>query len=383
MPNTRLWRCAAAVALVVVLAACGAQPSTPPAGPTTTVTDVLGRQVQVSVPAQRILLDGSRLLYTTGLLNKQDPLAHIVGMPNDLEQNDPGSLEQYRKAFPAVDAIPRTGEVYNGAFSMETALRLKPDVFVIGAANFKAAQDAGIVDRLAAAGIPTVVVDYFVDPLQHTEPSVTLLGKLLGRDAEAQTFNAFYRSVLDRVQSRLAAAKQPPTSTFLWRAPGYFECCSSFAKANLGQLVTFAGGHNIADDILPTKQGTVSPETVLTRNPDVLIATGADWTKGTPAGKGFVALGYDESPQKARTELDGIIASQPGFGELKAVRDHRTYAVWHHFYDSPYNFLAVEWFAKWLHPDLFTDVDPDATLRDLHSTFLPFPYSGSFWTSAS
>jgi iron complex transport system substrate-binding protein len=54
--------------------------------------------------------------------------------------------------------------------------------------------------------------------------------------------------------------------------------------------------------------------------------------------------------------------------------------VWHHFYDSPYNGLAVVWFAKWLHPELFADVDPDAMVRELHQRFLPLPARGAFWT---
>ena len=38
-------------------------------------------------------------------------------------------------------------------------------------------------------------------------------------------------------------------------------------------------------------------------------------------------------------------------------------------------------FAKWLHPDLFEDVDPEATMVKLHDEFLPIDYSGVFWGS--
>lgn len=372
-----------AVLLAAVLAAgaCSAPQGADAGVAKQPLTDVLGRQVEVPVPAKRILLDGARILYTTALLDKQDPLRGIVGLPNDLEQNDPDSWQQYRKAFPGLDRIQRTGQMYDGSFSVEAALRLRPDVFVISAANFKAAQDSGVVDKLDRVGVPTVVVDYFENPLGNTVPSVRLMGKLTGRTAQADAFAAYYQSAIDRVRSRLDNAHQPPTPTFLWRAPGYFDCCSSFAKSNLAKIVTFAGGANLADDVLKTRQGTVSPETVLSRNPDVVIATGADWAPGTPAKAGsFVSLGYAEKPEDAKAQLQSIVQKQAGFPQLKAVREHRTYAAWHHFYDSPYNFLAVEWFAKWLHPDLFQDVDPDATIRELHAKFLPVPYQGTFWT---
>lgn len=350
-------------------------------GPVTTVTDVLGRRVDVPVPASRILLDGARMLYTTALLNPRDPTEGIVGWPDDLAQNDPDSWRAYRAAFPAMASIPITGQLYDGSFSIERAVSLRPDVFVVSAANFPAAQDAGTVDRLAQLGVPTVVVDYFVDPLRHTVPSIELMGQLTGHPDTARRYIDYYRSQINLVRDRLDAAHPPPTSAFLWRAPGYFDCCSSFAHSNLGSLVSFAGGDNLADRFLPTKQGTLSPETVLTQNPAVVIATGADWAPGTPAKQGgFVALGYDETSAAAQAQLRAIIDRQAGFDRLRAVTDGRTYAVWHHFYDSPYNGLAVVWFAKWLHPELFSDIDPDATIRELHQRFLPLPARGSFWT---
>jgi iron complex transport system substrate-binding protein len=376
------------VALLAVAGCAAPKPGSPSAGPpttgrgpTTTVTDVLGRHVDVPVPATRILLDGARLLYTTALLNPRDPGAGIVGWPDDLKQNDPDSWRAYLAAFPGLANIPITGQLYDGSFSIERAVSLRPDVFVVSAANFPAAQDAGTIDRLAALGVPTVVVDYFVDPLRNTVPSVELMGQLTGHPDAARRYIDYYRAQIDLVRGRLDTAHPAATPTFLWRAPGYFDCCSSFAHSNLGSLVTFAGGENLADRFLPTKQGTLSPETVLSQNPAVIIATGADWAPGTPARQGgFVALGYDETPTAAQAQLRAIVERQAGFDRLGAVTDRRTYAVWHHFYDSPYNGLAIAWFAKWLHPQLFTDIDPTAMTRELHQRFLPVPATGTFWT---
>ncbi|MBW8724496.1 MAG: ABC transporter substrate-binding protein, partial [Inquilinus limosus] len=39
--------------------------------------------------------------------------------------------------------------------------------------------------------------------------------------------------------------------------------------------------------------------------------------------------------------------------------------------------------AKWLHPDLFADLDPEATFRTLHERFLPIPYRPGYWVSLS
>lgn len=336
----------------------------------------------VPSPATRMLVDGGRLIYTTALLNRKDPLSGIVGMPADLEQNDPDSLLHYKKSFPAIDTIPRTGDIWDGSFSIENALRLKPDVFVLSASSFDAARDAGTIEALERAGTPTVVIDYFVDPVKNTVPSVRLLGQLLDRRAEADAFVKKYQSTVDMVTSRLKKAAQPATPAFLWRAPGYFDCCATFRESNLGQLLTFAGGKNIADGLIANNQGILTPEAVIKAHPEVIIATGANWSPATPAKPGsFIPLGYDETAEHARSQLKAIVSAQPGFDRIPAVHDQRSYAIWHHYYDSPYNYIAIASFAKWLHPDLFEDVDPTALLKDLHSSFLPVSYEGTFWTS--
>ena len=70
---------------------------------------------------------------------------------------------------------------------------------------------------------------------------------------------------------------------------------------------------------------------------------------------------------------------QPGWSGLKAVQDKQVHAMWHQFYTAPYNFVAAIQFAKWLHPEEFSDVDPTAVYREFHEKFLPVPYSGTFW----
>ena len=44
-------------------------------------------------------------------------------------------------------------------------------------------------------------------------------------------------------------------------------------------------------------------------------------------------------------------------------------------------FVAIQEIAKWLHPDLFKDVDPGATMKVLHERFLPLPYEPGLWVS--
>ncbi len=48
---------------------------------------------------------------------------------------------------------------------------------------------------------------------------------------------------------------------------------------------------------------------------------------------------------------------------------------------SPLNFIAFEALAKWVLPELFADVDPQATLDEINRRFLKSPWKGPFWAS--
>jgi len=75
------------------------------------------------------------------------------------------------------------------------------------------------------------------------------------------------------------------------------------------------------------------------------------------------------------------LATRYGFENLPAVKNGRYHAVWHQFYNSPYMFVALQAFAKWLHPAEFKDLDPDETFKRFHSRFLPVEYEGGYFAT--
>ncbi|CAM5311824.1 ABC transporter substrate-binding protein OS=Pseudomonas fragi OX=296 GN=HBN89_07470 PE=4 SV=1 [Pseudomonas fragi] len=91
-------------------------------------------------------------------------------------------------------------------------------------------------------------------------------------------------------------------------------------------------------------------------------------------------LGAGIDVQTARTSLMQVL-KRPQFAELRAVREGTVHALWHDFYNSPYNILAIEALAKWVHPQKFTDLDPQLTLNELNQEFLDTPLAGQYWIS--
>ena len=43
------------------------------------------------------------------------------------------------------------------------------------------------------------------------------------------------------------------------------------------------------------------------------------------------------------------------------MKSKRFYSIYHQFYTSPAHLVALQVFAKWLYPQTFADLDPDAT----------------------
>lgn len=367
------------VVTAVLMAACG-QALAAPTASTITVTDIVGRAVTVKQPVERIILDEGRQIYIVAALDREDPFKRIVGWSEDLKTADLDAYNKYQAKFPKLADIPVFGHLGSGQFSAEKAIELKPDVVVLSLDSYATAQESGLIAQLAKVGIPTVVIDYRQYPLEHTAPSTILLGKLLDREERAQQVVDFYLQQLNQVYSRIANLKKPRPTVFLYRAAGLGDCCGTFGRANLGLLLERAGGVNLGSELVPGWSGTINPEKVLVADPDAIIVTGSNWTHYAHGGL-YVSLGYAAQPDAATEQLKRLVASLPGWSTLKAVKNQRVHAIWHQFYNSPYHFVALQQFAKWVYPEEFKDVDPEHVFKEFHARFLPIDHSGTFWAS--
>ena len=66
---------------------------------------------------------------------------------------------------------------------------------------------------------------------------------------------------------------------------------------------------------------------------------------------------------------------------LQAVSAYQTknvYSIYMPFYNSPYNLVAMEYFAKWIHPNVFKNLDPEKTFEEMNKLFGHRTVSGDF-----
>lgn len=344
------------------------------------VKDVTGRDVEVEVPVKHVILGEGRQIYFLAALDKDNPFQHVVGWRDDLPKADPESYAAYLAKYPDIAKLPTFGGMKDGTFDIEQAVALKPDVILMNVDAKTATEEAGYIEKLAKVGIPLVYVDFREKPMENTEPSMRIMGTLMGKEKVAEDFIAFRADAIRQVTDVLERNKPAKPVVFVERAGGYSDdCCMSFGNENFGKMVELAGGTNMAREIIPGTFGTVNPEQIIASNPDQVIITGGMWEGYVPGGN-WVGVGYGADTAEAHRKLENL-TKRPAFTGIKAVKDGNVHAIWHQFYNNPYQFVAIQQIAKWLHPDLFADLDPEATFKELHARFLPLDYKPGYFVS--
>lgn len=344
------------------------------------VVDIVGRRVRVASPVRRMILGEGRQTYLMAALDREDPFARVVGLRDDFRKADLDGYTVYEGKFPGIGKLPSFGGWKDGAFDIEQVIALRPDVVVMNLEAKVAIDDGGLIGKLERVGIPVVFIDFREKPFEHAERSIAIMGALLGREERAAELAAFRAAQIAVVTDRLRGFSGKRPVVMIERAAGYDEsCCMSFGDENFGRMVTMAGGENMAAKLIPGTFGTVNPEQVVAARPDVVIATGSNWKLYAPNGA-WVGVGPGADQGLARARLARLM-QRPAYRTLPVAKSGRVHAIWHQFYDSPYQFVAIQVIAKWLHPELFADLDPDAVFRDFHARFLPVAYRPGYWVS--
>jgi iron complex transport system substrate-binding protein len=334
------------------------------------VTDLLGRTVTLPRPARRIVLGQARHVLALSLLHP-DPVSLVVGWGGDLRQLNPPDYASVRARFPAADAVPLVGRSSVDTLSVESIVAARPDVVLLSRGG-SSGSTAELAARLNGFGVPTLVIDFFVDPLRDTLPSIAILGAVIGAEERARDFAAFYTGRLQRIADRLGSVAARP-KVFIHAHAGGTPCCGTAGSGAYNGFVQAAGGRNLGAEILPGVIGSISLEQLLASDPAVYVATG-----GPFAARGGFPLGAGVAPEAALSGLRAVLQRERLTG-LSAIRNGRGHGMWHGFNDTPAHIVLVEALARAIHPVVFAEIDPAATRAELNRRFLSVPMEGTYW----
>ena len=299
-----------------------------------TLTDIAGRQVTLEERPERIILGEGRMMYSVALLVEGNPFEKIVGWKDDLILYDPDAFRKFEAAFPAdAGRMINFGNPYSGDFSIEAVLESEADLVLLDLGNLFKAEETGLIEKLDKAGVPVVFIDFRRNPTENTVPSLLILGRILGEEANAAKFIDFYVSEMRKVTNvvdTIPADERP--MVVVENAAGWNPdfCCRSFGPYNYGRFVELAGGRNFASTLANAYSVTLSMEGVLNADPDHVIGTGANWAEAKPEVTSTL-LGYEGDPT-VNAEKITALAARPGFADLRAVKDGNYHSIYHQFY---------------------------------------------------
>jgi iron complex transport system substrate-binding protein len=244
-----------AIALLISLCAgCATKPLK--AQLTTTVTDELGRTIEVVASPQRIVSLAPSItetLFALGLDNK------IVGVTS------------YCDYPPEAKTKESIGDTLKP--SLEKIIALKPDLVFVSTSS----QLESFVRSLENANIPV----YVSNPrnLEESLKTIQTIGEVAGAGQEARALVDGLRARIERVRVRVSSKEPPSVFVMLGAEPLITVGGASFVNG----LLTQAGGRSISADE-NSDYPQYSFETVIARNPEVI----------------FLQMGDDQLPERLR-----------------------------------------------------------------------------------
>ena len=268
----------------------------------------------------------------------------IVGMsPMSMSAAENGILGEL---FPELlDADPSFLQGSN--INVEKLLTLEPDLVLIQSGQSE------VRTQLENAGLTVVafgVGTFKYDIINTYEAWIDLLSQIFPANDKMEEVTAYSKEVLELVQSRVSDIPEAERKRALFLFQ-YDETQMIASGRNFfGQYwCESAGAVNVAQDI-EAGQATITMEQVYEWQPDVIFIT--NFTNTKPADLYANAVGSDDwSLVKAVQEQQ--VYKMP-------LGSFRTYSV---SADMPVTLL---WVAKTIYPDLFSDIDTDAEVKDFY-----------------
>jgi iron complex transport system substrate-binding protein len=274
-----------------------------------TITDDSGTTTTFNAPPQRVVSLNPGLTEITFALGHGDALVAV------------DSFSDYPEEAKAVQ--PRLTTYPNP--SIETLVALKPELVL------SLAESDDTLAQIRQQGIP--VLKFLPKDFDATVEMVRTMSRLYGSPDAGEAVATDMLTRRDAVVAAVADAPRPrvleeldasePDKPFVAGPNGFY-----------GQLIDLAGGTNIFAD-LPGDVGQVGAESIVQRDPEIIILTDAD---------------LPFNPQTPE-----MVAARPGWNTTTAVRSHAIYAVQAALYGTPGPRLAqgLEDLARLLHPDRF------------------------------
>jgi iron complex transport system substrate-binding protein len=309
--------------------------------------DSAGKVVLIKTPVKRIIPVNRNAAEALRTIKTSDEIVAV----SDSALND-------RSYFPEFQKVVSVGSGKMPDF--EKILTENPDLVVYYGTQWTGDYET-INDTLKKANpdISVIGLDCF-KPETYVE-DIMKLGYIVGRVKEAEEFTDWYNDKIDEIEN---VVKDIPDEA----KPRVYEGGRSdfYQTGGVGSssnnVTVMAGGKNIFADT--TGDATVDPESLVKRDPQFIV-----WKISNIGG---YSLAKDNTT-KFKEKQDEVMGRSE-LSNVSAVKNGNVYIQSADVFFGGRYFLSIIYLAKWLHPDLFKDLDPEAIHQEYLTRFQGLDY---------
>jgi len=328
-----------------------------------------GEPLTVSLPVNRIIIEYLSNAELVRALNLED---NVVGIDYAVDM-----LKSFY--FPEnAENLVCIGQMYTPDY--EAVLNVNPNVIL----TFSKVTDEK-AEKLP--GVDVVFLGLYYPNVTHPEDSsfvqgILKAGYIFDRVTEAKDYVDWLLDLTDTLRSQTSTlTENEKPKVFITNYP--YDGAATTVKAyvtidTLGQVCILAGGSNIGQSLsgyFDSSSIAVDAEWIIETNPEYVFLHTVRYTY-SGIMKADPAHGYSVDDPTSLSECLAAYMSKPEFADIAAVKNGNVYIIAGDFRNNGMGgVLGAVYMAKILHPDLFTDLDPEAVHQEFITRFMRLDYS--------
>lgn len=300
------------------------------------VTDMLGNTIELPEKVERVYFDwasGITLAMTLGAVNK------VIAKPTAYEED---SFAWARVICPEVNNVPTENDIFTSG-NAESILSLEPDIVVTNTEEN--------VETYKNVGMTTIYVNF--NDYESFKESMLIVGTALGETerAAAEKYNKLLDSNISMVQDRTKNVADSDKKNIYYLDSRFEDAYHTVGTGEIQESwIKTAGGKLATEGHFEGKNIEITAEKFLEINPDIIMI----------------------GAQK-QAEVYDMLKADKVLSGLKAVKSNQIYRIPQGIFPwcrtGPEAAIHVIWAGKFLHPELFEDIDMKQVAKDFYKDF--------------
>lgn len=313
-----------------------------------TIVDSANRTVTIDEPVERIVpmvTWAYEPLYVLGAGDK------IVGVSADAKE-----LYPWLEGMESKQVVGTWSE-----YDYEKVLELEPDIVICSSGFANQIETNNLLPGV------TVLVFKFNDP-QLFDQELRTLATITDTGDKLDSYLSWRQEVMHQLTG-VTDTMKPEDRRQIYCEYSDYPWHPRLKDYSGDYVIRWAGGDNVAAD-LPFSTPEIDPEWVLMKNPQAIL-----FSASTTFSDVYLTGYYVDSTENATAFLEEV-KERVGLMETDAVKNDQLFIVEEMCVDASRNFIGACYLAKWLYPEQFQDLDPEAVHEEYFEEWLGVPYQG-------